>query len=232
MNVQYSDISSPQPSAVTRTSLINPNSQCLPTVGWKTPTLSKTTYPRSHPSYDISQTFEQDCDMSAFEKVNIQEDETKGGIIFFGSTMTALSHGFSDSPRCESGILTLHHAMDRLHFNEDHNMDQLPCSAQLICHLLNSYFNKIHPFYPMVDQADFITKMKEDHHTPEYLFLVNSMCTIVLLQIPDLEAFGLDNDAVVNLRTTFLERGRILLGRLFDFVHIYVVQGLVLNAMS
>ncbi|KAJ3122212.1 hypothetical protein HK098_003012 [Nowakowskiella sp. JEL0407] len=199
--------------------------------GWKTPTLTKEFPTQSDPATKstISEELEITGTAKTSEKVVILEDLTMGrNFHFFGSTMTGLTNGFNFSPRSKSGVITLQYAIESLNFNENHRMDQLPCSLSVLQHLLDLYFNHIHPYFPMISRPELVKQMQSERFTPEFLFLLYSICSLVLFH----KSFLGTNDIerVNELEKTFRERARILLGRLFDFPHIYVVQGLILAA--
>ncbi|KAI9362018.1 fungal-specific transcription factor domain-containing protein [Zopfochytrium polystomum] len=107
-------------------------------------------------------------------------------------------------------------------------VDSPPCSPALVEHLVELYFDSVHPLFPMINRSSF-TKQMNEKRTEHFALLLNSICAVVSQQCRNLTRWGVTNPA--DLHNAFFERARILLGRQFDWPHINNVQALLLLCM-
>ncbi|KAJ3092830.1 hypothetical protein HK102_002040 [Quaeritorhiza haematococci] len=108
--------------------------------------------------------------------ITILENRRRGSIALFGETSAGGGTGWFKSARYIKGCLKLGldvEGPDRVKailsaLRESPNV--VPCSLDLMLHLVNLYFENIHPYFPMIDRRKFDKELNGQRSEP-YLYM-------------------------------------------------------------
>ncbi|KAJ1566275.1 hypothetical protein HK405_010462, partial [Cladochytrium tenue] len=109
----------------------------------------------------------------------------------------------------------------------------LPYPAEFVGDVLELYFERVYPYFPMIDKEQFYADWKASRLKPSLLLLVSAMCAVVMQQPgqPLMQKWqSVIGANPVKVEDEFFKHARAVLGDVFDFFDefdVYMVQGLL-----
>ncbi|KAJ3147259.1 hypothetical protein HK101_002249 [Irineochytrium annulatum] len=152
-----------------------------------------------------------------------------------GNAMFRSSRRFAKGCLITRGEMTPHQAAEPAYKSLD---EFIPCSPDLVFHLVNYYFEQFHPVFPMIEREKFMKEVMEALNSRKininnwaFLLLLISLVTVMLQFTPSLRRWNIQ-ESPDELALSCLKVAKKIIDDNLEKSHCSAVQAMLLLAMS